>query len=203
MTVNHLVRGSSPRWGAISLVSLMAKFKDFNDQNSELFRKEMAGVHRLKYEKKASTSIFSVRNTAVHSEKTRPNEVSDTISDIFETENIESSDELLFFRPGVQRSLMRKLKRGQLGVGAELDLHGMTTQEARQALLVLLYECKQHHIRCIKIVHGKGKGSRNQQPILKNKINHWLPQLDEVLAFSSARPEDGGVGAVYVLLKRS
>ncbi len=179
----------------------MAKSKNSSDPNSDLFHKEMAGVKRLDYEKKASAFISSSRNSDFHPQKLNSKEISDTISDISESENIEIGDELFFFRPGVQRRLMRKLKRGQLDVGAELDLHGMTAQEAKQSLLGLLYECKQRHIRCIRVVHGKGKSSNNRYPVLKNKINHWLPQMDDVLAFSSARPEDGGVGAVYVLLK--
>ncbi len=203
MTVNHLVRGSSPRWGAIHSYSLMAKSKDSKDQDTDLFHKEMVGVKRLNYENKVPASTPITQNSSTTYSKKEPGKVADTISDIFESENIEIGDELFFFRPGVQRSLMRKLRRGQLDVGAELDLHGMSTKEARQSLLSLLYECQQLGIRCIRIVHGKGKSSKNRQPILKNKINHWLPQLDDVLAFCSARPEDGGVGAVYVLLKRS
>ena len=183
------------------LHSLMAKPKDSNEQDIELFRKEMADVARLDYEKKIPVSS-GIRTPKINFPKKEPCKVPDTISDAFESENIEIGDELFFFRSGVQHGLMRKLRRGQLQVGAELDLHGMNTKEARQSLLSLLYECQQQNIRCIRIVHGKGKSSKDQKPILKNKINHWLPQLDDVLAFCSARPEDGGVGAVYVLLKR-
>ncbi len=109
---------------------------------------------------------------------------------------------MFFCRPGIQHRLLRKLRRGQISIGAELDLHGMTSREARQALLVFISECKRQNIRCVKIVHGKGKGSVSRRPVLKNRINNWLPQLDDILAFCSARVEDGGVGAVYVLLKR-
>ena len=98
----------------------MAKSKDSSNHNSDLFHKEMVGVKRLDYEKKVSTFISPSQNSGFHFQKTGSKEVSDTISDTFESENIEVGDELFFFRPGVQRSLMRKLKRGQLGAWVKL-----------------------------------------------------------------------------------
>lgn len=125
------------------------------------------------------------------------------MSDKYDPYDLETGDELIFLRMGVQRSVLRKLRRGYYSVKAELDLHGMIVPEAREAVAYFLYECRINQYRCIRIVHGKGHGSWNKQPILKGKLSRWLQQRDEVLAFCSARQFDGGTGAIYVLLKRN
>lgn len=121
----------------------------------------------------------------------------------FDGAEIETGEELLNVRPGVPHSVVRKLRRGQLSIEAELDLHGLTVPEAKLALARFLRASAAAGRRCIRVVHGKGYGSRQKQPVLKGKTNHWLRQREEVLAFCSARPSDGGTGAVYVLLRRS
>ncbi len=126
----------------------------------------------------------------------------DALSDLFEPWELDTGEELLFVRAGLQHRLLQKLRRGQYAVGAELDLHGMTVPIARQAVGEFLYQCRLRGIRCIRIIHGKGRGSRHTGPVLKGKVDHWLRQRDEVLAFCTARPVDGGTGAIYVLLKR-
>ncbi|MEE8343415.1 MAG: Smr/MutS family protein [Gammaproteobacteria bacterium] len=123
------------------------------------------------------------------------------LSDLHDPAELETGDELLYLRPGLQHGVFRKLRRGQFSVGAELDLHGMTVPVARQALHNFLHRCAGTGIRCVRIIHGKGYGSQQRQPILKNKVNHWLRQWDSVLAFCSTPPRDGGTGAMYVLLK--
>jgi len=124
------------------------------------------------------------------------------LSDEYQTEEVESGEELHFSRPGLQHGVIKKLRRGQFTIAAELDLHGMIVTEARDALLEFIHEARRHRARCVRIVHGKGHGSAGKLPILKNRLNNWLRQIDGVLAFCSTRPEDGGTGAVYVLLKR-
>jgi DNA-nicking Smr family endonuclease len=109
---------------------------------------------------------------------------------------------LWFHRPGLQHLLLRKLRRGRLPVGAELDLHGMIVAEARVAVDRFLVEAGEFGSRCERIIHGKGKLAAERRPVLKGLLNRWLRERDEVLAFSSARPEDGGTGAVHVLLRR-
>jgi len=126
----------------------------------------------------------------------------DMFSDSIDPAELECGEELLFARNGLQHNVLRKLRRGQFSVGAELDLHGMRVEEARQALSHFLHHCRLHHKQCVRIIHGKGNRSQRQQPVLKGKVNHWLRQRDEVLAFCSARPVDGGTGAIYLLLKR-
>ncbi len=115
----------------------------------------------------------------------------------------ETGEELLFSRPGLQQKLLRKLRSGQLSIRHELDLHGLTVPLARTALSEFLLFCQEREIRCIRIIHGKGYNSPGKQPVLKGKLNHWLRQRDQVLAFCSAPQVTGGTGAVNVLLKRS
>jgi len=129
--------------------------------------------------------------------------VQEMFSDGLDPADLETGDELLFVRGGLQHNVLRKLRRGQYSIGAELDLHGFTAADARQALALFLHACRERRVRCVRIIHGKGNGSLHRLPVLKGKVNHWLQQRDEVLAFCSARPMDGGTGAVYVLLKTS
>ena len=117
----------------------------------------------------------------------------------FETE---TGDELVYYRPGVRKSVLRKLKRGEYTTTAELDLHGHTVDRARTALTQFLAEARRSGHGCVRVIHGKGLGSPGKKPVLKSKVLHWLRQRDEVLAVCSARPVDGGTGAAYVLLKK-
>lgn len=124
------------------------------------------------------------------------------LTDDFDPADIETGEELLHFRTGVQHTVMRKLRRGQYAIEAELDLHGYVVPKARAALDRFVRDARALGKRCVRIVHGKGKSSEGKMPVLKGKVNVWLRQKDEVLAFCSAIPRDGGTGAVYVLLKR-
>jgi DNA-nicking Smr family endonuclease len=127
--------------------------------------------------------------------------MADAMTDLWPWDELESGEELLFMRPGVQHESLRKLRRGEWVVQSELDLHGHTSEEARLMVAQFLIACRKHNLRCVRIIHGKGLGSRNREPVLKLKLKNWLVQRDEVLAFCQARPVDGGGGAALVLLK--
>jgi DNA-nicking Smr family endonuclease len=116
---------------------------------------------------------------------------------------VSTGEELVFSRPGVPTAALRKLRRGGWVIKGELDLHGHTGDEARVALAAFLNRCMLEDRRCVRIIHGKGHGSKNRLPVLKNKVRHWLMQREDVLAFCQARTVDGGAGAVIVLLKSS
>ena len=126
----------------------------------------------------------------------------DMLSDNYDRAELETGEELLFIRPGTRHGEVRKLRRGNFSIRTELDLHGMRVPSAYTAVKEFLHNCYRYNIRCVRIVHGKGHGSWQKQPILKVKLNQWLRQHDAVLAFCSARPVDGGTGAVYVLIKK-
>jgi DNA-nicking Smr family endonuclease len=127
----------------------------------------------------------------------------DLLSDPVGATEMQPGDELRFLRAGLNPKILRNLKRGHYRQQDELDLHGLFAPEARQAVAAFLNEARAHGRLCVRIVHGKGLRSRQQGPVLKGLVDHWLRQRDDVLAFASARPVDGGTGAVYILLKRA
>lgn len=114
---------------------------------------------------------------------------------------IGATDKLYFKRPGIQQKLMEKLRRGQLRIEKQLDLHGMTVVTAEKSLNHFLESCQQNNYRCVRIIHGKGIGSTGRKPVIKNKLDEWLRINQDILAFCSAQAGDGGTGAVYVLLR--
>lgn len=117
-------------------------------------------------------------------------------------ETAESGEELYYRHPGVQHAVMRRLRRGHYRCQAELDLHGLFTDTARREVALFLAKARDSGWHCVRIVHGKGLRSGNRGPVLKGRLAGWLRQRREVLAFCTARREDGGTGAVYVLLRR-
>ena len=118
------------------------------------------------------------------------------------TDNPETSDPLTFQRPGLSQQVIRRLRRGHWVVKDELDLHGLNREQARVQLVAFLAECQQRDSRCVRIVHGKGLSSKNNEPVLKQLVKSWLMQREDVLAFVQAPVAEGGSGAVVVLLKR-
>jgi DNA-nicking Smr family endonuclease len=116
---------------------------------------------------------------------------------------LDTGDELGFRAPGVQDALYRKLRRGTYRVDGELDLHGLRSEAAKLEVARFLARCQAQGQRCVRIIHGKGLRSKGEGPVLKQRLDQWLRRHCAVLAFCSARPHDGGTGAVYVLLRRS
>lgn len=115
---------------------------------------------------------------------------------------VEGVESIFFAHPGIQKKTLQQLKRGAIFIEDELDLHGLTEIKAIQVLRFFLAEQVQYVHRCAIIIHGKGHGSNNQYPVLKNMVVTELRNNPDVLAYSSAQPRDGGVGAVYVLFKK-
>ena len=93
------------------------------------------------------------------------------------------------------------MRKGQYAIRSELDLHGLTTTQAKRDLVIFLHQCRLRGERCVRIIHGKGYNSPNRRAILKSRLNVWLRQCEDVMAFCSAPVKDGGTGAVYVLLR--
>ena len=115
---------------------------------------------------------------------------------------LESGEELSFRRPHIPLKVLKDLRRGRYSIQSELDLHGLTADEARVMLRDFMTEVMLEGHRCVRIVHGKGLRSGPRGPVLKVKLNKWLPQWEQVLAFTTAPARDGGTGALYVLLAR-
>jgi DNA-nicking Smr family endonuclease len=125
----------------------------------------------------------------------------DNFSDAYDPGSVSAEETLFFARPGLQQRQLQRFRRGQLSCTAELDLHGMTTAAARSELMTFIDHCRKRKIRCARIIHGKGYGSDDTTPVLKNRMNSWLRQHHDVLAFSSAQARHGGSGALYLLLR--
>lgn len=128
-------------------------------------------------------------------------EIENTKLDAQRIDKIQMSDNLWFARDGIQEKQLKRLRQGKFPSQAECDLHGLTLREAEQTLEHFIHECLARDYRHIHIVHGKGYRSENQQPVLKNYINQALREFADVLAFCTAQAKDGGLGAVYVLLR--
>ncbi len=126
----------------------------------------------------------------------------DSLSDQIPAElELETGEALSFARPSVSRQELRKLRAGHWAIQDQLDLHGMRTDGARTLLADFLALAVKRGLRCVLVVHGKGFGSKNGEPVLRRKVASWLAQRGNVLAFCQARPADGGSGAVVILLK--
>ena len=125
----------------------------------------------------------------------------EAISDEFDVESLLDTDDTLSFRrPGIGPEVVRKLRRGVWAIQAQLDLHGLRREEARERLNLFVHEARRDGLRCVRVIHGKGNGSPGREPVLKGKVKAWLVQKKEVIAFTQARASDGGTGALLVLL---
>ena len=118
-----------------------------------------------------------------------------------ETNQLGPDDRINFERPHLISRDIKRLKKGSFSIDARLDLHQYTTDEAIEQLHQFIDECQVQDIRHALIIHGKGHYSPDGVPVLKNMLNQWLRNHPNVLAFRSAKPKDGGTGAIYVLLK--
>lgn len=126
----------------------------------------------------------------------------ESLSDDFDVESLLETDaDLAFRRPDVAPDVLKRLRRGQWSIQGEVDLHGLRRDEAREALGAFLREAGRQGWRCVRVVHGKGLGSPGRTPVLKAKVRSWLVQKNEVLAFVQARADEGGAGALVVLLQ--
>lgn len=126
----------------------------------------------------------------------------ESLSDEFDaTTLLDVDDAMSFRRPGIGLDVTRRLRKGEWSLQRELDLHGMRREDAREALSAFIREAHRQGLRCLRVVHGKGLGSPGRVPVLKSKVQAWLIQKQEVLAFVQARADEGGAGALVVLLR--
>jgi DNA-nicking Smr family endonuclease len=125
----------------------------------------------------------------------------EAMSDEVDVESLLLTDDgLSFRRPGVSADVVSRLRRGQWALQGEIDLHGLRSEEAREALSSFLRQAARQGHRCLRVVHGKGNGSPGRQPVLKAKVQRWLAQCADVVAFTHASGPEGGHGALRVLL---
>lgn len=178
----------------------MAK-KTPSPDDGDLFRSAIGNVKRVESDtvvlKPAEKPRPVPKFKAMEQVDPLQNDVNDSLDTLFQ------EDKVGFIAPGLQKNVLKKLRKGYYGVDAEIDLHGLSSRDALQQLLRFLHFCVEDGCRCVHIIHGKGYNSPDNQPVLKNDINLWLRQHKDVLAFCSTPPKAGGTGALYVLLKLS
>jgi DNA-nicking Smr family endonuclease len=170
--------------------------------DAEAFRAAVAGVRPLETRRKALAPKPAPPPLPVQTRRDQDDVLRESLEGpMSPDEGMETGEELAFLRDGMSRHVLRQLRRGHWVVQAGIDLHGMIRTEAAANIAEFLRDCCARGLRCVRIVHGKGLGSKNRKPVLKNKLRLWLPRRDEVLAFCQAPDDDGGSGAVLVLLK--
>lgn len=170
-----------------------------------LFAHAVGPVHRLP-DTGRRTKDHALRPEPVphHRQQDEQSVLRESLSDDFDVESLLETDASLSFgRPELGPDVVRKLRRGVWALQGQIDLHGLRTDEARQALSQFLRDAQVRGWRCVRVVHGKGLGSPGRIPVLRDKVRRWLVQSERVLAFVQARGDDGGAGALIVLLQSS
>lgn len=172
-----------------------------NKDDPDLFAKHMSGVSRKTND---VTSPYHKRPQAVPSQTLKQQrQVIDELNHLeMDDSHIETGDELNFHQPGIQHRVLRKLRKGEFSISAELDLHGLTSLQAKSRLTDFLAHANRETQTCVRIIHGKGLSSPGKKPVLKRKVATWLTKRKDVLAFCQAPRHDGGSGAIYVLLAK-
>ena len=171
-----------------------------DDDDRDLFRRMFGDVKRVRSDK-AEPVRPRPRPSARFRRLDEAQGMEESLSGAMDPHELETGEELLFRRPHVRPGDLRRLRRGHIPVADEIDLHGLTADEAHSALAEFLIGAVAGRTRCVRVIHGKGLRSGPGGPVIKRRIGRWLRRRDEVLAFCSARSVDGGTGAVYVLLK--
>lgn len=178
------------------------KDNDTDDDDFALFRQEVRDAEPLALSQRVQTPVKTktVKKSPQALHQSSP--VESRFSDMYSPDLVGNEEYLEYQGPGIQHRTFAKLRTGKIHIEAELDLHGMTLNVAEPTLAEFIEFCQQQHIRYVRLVHGKGWSSKDNKPVLKSHINHWLRQNQNVLAFCSATVPDGGAGALYVLLKK-
>lgn len=172
------------------------------EREASLFRRSIGDVEPLRRSDTAHLPVPPPPPVARQHLADEQAALLESLSDEFTVETLLATDEALSYaREGIGADVLRKLRRGQWVIQAQLDLHGMRRDEAREALSEFVRRSSRRGLRCVRVIHGKGLGSVNKEPVLKSKVRNWLVQKEEVLAFCQARAADGGAGALVVLLK--
>jgi DNA-nicking Smr family endonuclease len=163
------------------------------------FREAMADVTPLKAHDRIEPAPGKTPARAVQRERDDQLVLQELLEDNGAITELETGEELLFLRPGYQKRILRRLRRGQFSVADTMDLHHMDVATAKQVLMDFLEQSSARELDCIRIIHGKGLRSRSL-PLIKIMTNRVLRKYPRVVAFASCRPVDGGTGATDVLL---
>jgi len=176
------------------------------DDDLDLFRAEMGDVARLKRNSGTAAGARAEVTPGMLRRRRAAQEAGDPLRDYLDDAEmitpVKPGDELSWKRDGVQHGVFKNLRLGKYPLESRLDLHRMSVETARRAVLEFINDCVSHNLRSVLITHGKGE-LRDKPALLKSCVNHWLRQMDAVLAFHSAQRHHGGYGATYVMLRKS
>ncbi len=169
-------------------------------QETNLFRHSVGAVKPMPAQDKLAPAAPQLTPRQQEDEDTAV--LRESLSDLFDVAALMEEDPALSYtRSGVGADVVRKLRKGRWPVQDELDLHGLRRDDARERIGEFLHRATRRNYRCVRVIHGKGLGSKDQEPVLKSMVHSWLVQKDEVIAFCAAGPAAGGDGALIVLLK--
>ncbi len=170
-------------------------------READMFAEEFSDVVPLKDNNRVENSIPPPPAEPLQRNIDEQAALASTLSDEIDlAQYLESDEALSYTANGVGPDIAGRLRRGAWAVSAQIDLHGLRRDEAREALVDFLDDCRASTKRCVRVIHGKGLGSVNREPVLKDKVRKWLVQRKDVLAFCQTAPNDGGSGALLVLL---
>lgn len=173
-----------------------------DDDGPELFRAAVADAQPLRPDGRVVATRPAPSAVPRQRERDEREALVSSLSDDIDVDTLLETDaELAFRRPGIGPDVLRRLRRGHWSIRAEVDLHGLRRDAARETLAEFIRESTRLGLRCVRVVHGKGLSSPGREPVLKPLVRRWLVQKEEVLAFCQARPCDGGAGALVVLLR--
>lgn len=190
------------RESAAALEAARAAAQRKADAEKNLFARAAGDVSPLRHAPRVHHMPDPPPPIAVQQQLDEQRVLMESLSDEFDASTLLDVDDALSFRrPGVGLDVTRKLRKGHWSIQGELDLHGLRRDDAREALAAFIRESHRHGVRCVRVVHGKGLGSPGKTPVLKGRVQSWLVQKQEVLAFVQARGDEGGAGALVVLLK--
>ena len=166
-----------------------------------LFKRAVGAVKPLAHAPRVSLSGEPAKPLALQQMLDDDNVLRESLSDDFDVSTLlDTDDELSYRRSGIGTDVTQKLRKGHWSLQGQIDLHGLRSDEAREALGQFIRDAHKRGWRCVRVVHGKGLGSPGKTPVLKSKVQRWLVQKNEVLAFVQAKGSEGGAGALVVLL---
>jgi len=176
--------------------------RDIERQTRDLFASSVGRVTMLPESGRTEHRSAKPKPEPVQRRRDEAAALRETLSDSFDVDSLLETDATLSFRrPDIGPDVVKKLRRGGWVIQAQIDLHGLRRDEAREQLGSFLQEAARKGLRCVRVIHGKGNGSPGKEPVLKQRVHSWLVQKSAVIAFTQARAAEGGSGALVVLLR--
>lgn len=194
------LQAAAEQAAALEAARLEAQRRAHAEKN--LFIRAVGDVTTLSHSPRVSLSPEPAKPLAQQQRRDDANVLRESLSDDFDVSTLlDTDDELSYRSQGIGTDVTQKLRKGHWSLQGQIDLHGLRSDEAREALGQFIRDATKRGWRCVRVVHGKGLGSPGKTPVLKSKVQRWLVQKTEVLAFVQAKASEGGAGALVVLLK--